>query len=181
MVALAIMEQPPAQPNPVQLRRWFDAIDKDGNGELTVVELQAALALGKLNLSLATVASIIRVHDTSGSGTITFAEFGRLHEFLTNVQQSFEFFDKDCTGSLSFEEVSNALQHAGYKLDTPALRVVLTRFDPCRNGALQLTEFLALTLFMRSATATFNAFDASRAGTINLNFDQFLYCAAHCG
>lgn len=54
----------------------------------------------------------------------------------------------------------------GYKLDTPALRVVLTRFDPCRNGALQLTEFLALTLFMRSATATFNAFDASRAGTI---------------
>lgn len=55
------------------------------------MELQAALALGKLNLSLATVASIIRVHDTSGSGTITFAEFGRLHEFLTNVQQRCAF------------------------------------------------------------------------------------------
>jgi hypothetical protein len=55
---------------------------------------------------------------------------------------------------------------AGYKLDPPALQVVFNRFDPSRSGSLQLTEFLALTLFMRSATATFNAFDSNRAGTI---------------
>lgn len=67
--------------------QWFQAIDKDGNGELTAVELQAALQLGNLNFSLATVAHIIRIHDKTGSGTITFEEFGKLHEFLTNVQQ----------------------------------------------------------------------------------------------
>jgi Ca2+-binding EF-hand superfamily protein len=70
--------------NPTQ---WFDAIDKDGNGQLTPMELQAALQLGRLNFSLATVAHIIRIHDKTGSGTISFDEFGKLHEFLTNVQQ----------------------------------------------------------------------------------------------
>lgn len=65
--------------------------------------------------------------------------------------------------------------HAGYRLDAPALRVLFNRFDPSGSGSLQLTEFLALTLFMRSATATFNAFDANRAGTITLNFNQFIY------
>jgi hypothetical protein len=67
--------------------QWFDAIDKDGNNELTAVELQAALQLGNLNFSLATVAHIIRIHDKTGSSTINFEEFGKLHEFLTNVQQ----------------------------------------------------------------------------------------------
>lgn len=43
-----------------QLRQWFDAIDKDCDGRLTAPELQAALQLGGLNFSLATVAHIIR-------------------------------------------------------------------------------------------------------------------------
>lgn len=64
---------------------------------------------------------------------------------------------------------------AGYRLDAPALRVLFNRFDPSGSGSLQLTEFLALTLFMRSSTATFNAFDANRVGTITLNFNQFIY------
>jgi Ca2+-binding EF-hand superfamily protein len=67
--------------------QWFEAIDKDGNGQLSPMELQAALQLGHLNFSLATVAHIIRIHDKTGSGTISFDEFGKLHEFLTNVQQ----------------------------------------------------------------------------------------------
>eukprot|EP00775_Hariotina_reticulata_P010919 gene10918-11074_t len=154
------------RPVPAQLRKWFDAIDKDSNNELTAKELQAALQLGGLNFSLATVAHIIRIHDKTGSGSISFEEFGQLHEFLTNVQQSFEFFDKDRSNTLNYDEISCALQHAGYKLDHTALKVVFNRFDPSRSGCLQLTEFLALTLFMRSATATFNAFDANRVGTI---------------
>ncbi|KIZ04000.1 hypothetical protein MNEG_3963 [Monoraphidium neglectum] len=132
------------------------AIDKDSNGRLTAMELQAALQLGGLNFSLATVAHIIRIHDRSNSGSITFDEFSKLHEFLTNVQHSFEYFDQDRSNSLSYDEIFNALTHAGYQLDRPALQAVFQRFDPSRSGALGLTEFLALTLFLRSATATFN-------------------------
>jgi hypothetical protein len=80
------------------------------------------------------------------------------------------------------ERVTGALcvgAHAGYKLEGRALELVFRRFDPSRAGALSLPEFLALTLFLRSATATFNAFDNTRTGVIQLNFNQFLYAAAN--
>jgi hypothetical protein len=68
----------------------------------------------------------------------------------------------------------------GYELDRPALAAVFARFDPLRRGALGLAEFLAMTLFLRSATATFNAFDKDRKGVIALTFPQFLFASAHC-
>jgi hypothetical protein len=34
---------------------------------------------------------------------------------------------------------------------------VFARFDPTRRGELGMAEFLAMTLFLRSATAAFNA------------------------
>ncbi|KAI8476982.1 MAG: EF-hand [Monoraphidium minutum] len=169
-----------ARPTSEQLRQWFLAIDTDQNGALAPHELQRALQLGGLNFSLSTVAHIIRIHDKSNSGVITFPEFAKLHEFLTNVQQSFDFFDQDRTNSLSLEEISNALSHAGYQLDKPALQAVFRRFDPARSGSLGLAEFLALTLFLRSSTATFNAFDPDRTGTVALSFNQFLFAASHC-
>jgi Ca2+-binding EF-hand superfamily protein len=185
------MAPPPPPPNnnapssdgggatPEQLRAWFDAIDRNRNGALAAVELQNALQLGGLNFSLATVAHIIRIHDRTGKGAIAFPDFSRLHEFLTNVQHSFEYFDKDKSGSLSYDEIFAALQHAGYTLERQALQAVFQRFDPARSGALGLAEFLALTLFLRSATATFNAFDPQRTGVVRLSFNQFLYAASH--
>ena len=70
----------------------------------------------------------------------------------------------------------NKTNKLGYSLDRPALQVVFQRFDPTRSGQLGLAEFLALTLFLRSATATFNAFDPGRTGFVRVNFNQFL-CA----
>jgi Ca2+-binding EF-hand superfamily protein len=164
---------------PGQLRAWFDAIDRNRNGALGPVELQNALQLGGLNFSLATVAHIIRIHDRTSRGAISFPDFARLHDFLSNVQHSFEYFDKDKSGSLSYDEIFAALQHAGYTLERQALQAVFQRFDPARSQALGLAEFLALTLFLRSATATFNAFDASRSGVVRLSFNQFLYACSH--
>ncbi len=57
-------------------------------------------------------------------------------------------------------------------MERPALEVVFKRFDPSSSGALSLPEFLALVLFLRSATATFNAFDMQRVGVVRLNFNQ---------
>lgn len=54
-----------------------------------------------------------RQHDTDGSGHIGFAEFEKLHSFLTNMQQSFLYFDRDRGGSLSEAEVHEAVRHAG--------------------------------------------------------------------
>lgn len=52
-------------------------------------------------------------------------------------------------------------------------------FDPDRQGYLQLAQFIAMTLFLKSAAATFTAFDPENNGQIALDFNQFIYAAAN--
>lgn len=168
-----------SKPTREQLLQWFNGIDRDGNGQLTALELQSALNLGGLSFSIPTVSHIIRINDRDNSGTIDFNEFERLHGFLSNVQASFDFFDSDHSGKLSMAEISAALSRAGFMIDGPALKAVFSRFDPLRTDGLDRIQFMELTLFLRSATATFNSFNPSSSGCIQLNFNQFLYACAH--
>lgn len=167
------------RPTQDQLRQWFTSIDRDGNGQLTALELQSALNCGGLSFSIPTVAHIIRINDRDNSGTISFEEFERLHAFLSNVQASFDFFDTDHSGRLSIDEINAALSRAGFIIDRPALQVIFCRFDPLRTGGLDRIQFMELTLFLRSATATFNSFSPQPSGVVQLNFNQFLYACAH--
>eukprot|EP00803_Ostreobium_quekettii_P002857 evm.model.scf_168.9 EVM.evm.TU.scf_168.9 scf_168:64105-67522(+) len=162
-----------------ELRTWFDAIDTDRNGHLTSEELQQALALGNLHFSLAAVAHMIRTHDMTGSGTITFPEFQRLHQFLSNMQSSFIFFDVDRNGQLTFDEVARALKHSGFNIERHAFDTMVKAFDPNRTASLDLAAYIALSLFLKSAAATFAAFDPNKTGRITLDFNQFLYAAAN--
>lgn len=52
-------------------------------------------------------------------------------------------------------------------------------FDPDRNGQLGLAEFIAMTLFLKSAAATFSAFDPQSEGRISLDFNQFVYACSN--
>ncbi len=45
-------------------------------------------------------------------------------------------------------------------------------FDPDLDGRLGLAEYMAMTLFLRSASATFTAFDTQRQNRISLDFNQ---------
>jgi len=51
-------------------------------------------------------------HSTSCYAT-PLQEFAKLHSFLTSVQSSFIYFDQDRSRTLEFNEVLQALKHAG--------------------------------------------------------------------
>jgi Ca2+-binding EF-hand superfamily protein len=192
--------KPRARHSQEQLYEWFNAIDKDQNGHLTVVELQSALQLAGMNFSLSTVAHIIRIHDRDNSGTITLDEFQKLNRFLSKIQAAFEHFDMDGNGTLEYNELHMALVHAGkvnarsrfvcayvnavlpratgYTLDRLTLQHVFERFDPTSSGRMELAVFFAVTLFLRSATTTFKAFDPQGTSFITLNFNTFVYACA---
>ena len=68
---------------------------------------------------------------------------------------------------------------AGYQLDAPAFATLFDAYNPERNGTLDLTEMIALILFMQAASATFTAFDAQGRGRIELEWNQFVYAAAN--
>mmetsp|Transcript_6637 Transcript_6637/g.24626 ORF Transcript_6637/g.24626 Transcript_6637/m.24626 type:complete len:154 (-) Transcript_6637:627-1088(-) len=113
------------------IREWFRSVDKDGTGQINCVELQAALAKGNLHFSLASVAHMIRMHDIDKSGRINYQEFCLLHQFLTQVQNTFTSHSRKSPGNgLTYAEVWTAQQAAGYKLDGPAFDAVCKCFDP---------------------------------------------------
>ncbi|KAK9821250.1 hypothetical protein WJX74_001723 [Apatococcus lobatus] len=162
-----------------ELQQWFRAVDADGSGSISVQELQRALALGQLNFSLAVCAHMIRMFDRSGKGSIDLEAFARLHQFLMQMQESFRYFDTERKGSLSYSAVHQALQHAGFNLADEAFKAMFRAFDPDLDGRLGLAEYMAMTLFLRSASATFTAFDTQRTNSIHLDFNQFIYACAN--
>ncbi len=66
-----------------------------------------------LNCRLSRSMHLRRMFDRSGKGSIDIEAFARLHQFLMQMQESFRYFDSERRGSLSFNAVHQALQHAG--------------------------------------------------------------------
>ncbi len=46
------------------------------------------------------------------------------------------------------------------------------RYDPDRSGTLCMAEFVAMSVFLQSASATFRAFDSQQTGRVTLDFSQ---------
>jgi len=74
---------------------------------------------------------------------------------------------------------SCALHFSGFQLDDPAFFAMVRAFDPDRNNRLGLAEFIAMTLFLKSAAATFSAFDPQDRKRISLDFNQFVYACSN--
>mmetsp|Transcript_22569 Transcript_22569/g.62344 ORF Transcript_22569/g.62344 Transcript_22569/m.62344 type:complete len:219 (-) Transcript_22569:946-1602(-) len=161
------------------VRAWFMAIDLDRSGELNSGELQRALSMGQLNFSLTDVDSMIRAFDTNGRRKLNIEEFAKLHSFLTSVQSSFVYFDRDMSRTLEFGEVLQALKHAGFTLDPPVVQAMMHRHDPDNDTHMKLDDFIRMCLFLQSCVRTFSAFDAQRTGRITLDFGQFAYAVSH--
>ena len=67
----------------------------------------------------------------------------------------------------------------GFNLDEHAFYAMVRAFDPDRQGQLGLAEFIAMTLFLKSAAAAFSAFDPRKEGRISLDFNQFVYACSN--
>ncbi|KAL3150754.1 hypothetical protein ABBQ32_000531 [Trebouxia sp. C0010 RCD-2024] len=169
----------PAKLTDEQLMQWFDSLDLDNDGRLNATELQRALAVGNLHFSLVTIAHMIRIQNHGSSNAISCTEFGRLHDFLTGMQHSFIFFGRSHPGQLQRSEAMEALQHAGFQLDEMAFSTLFTTFDPECTNWLSIAEYIAMTLFLQSASATFEAFDQQKRGTVTFNFNQWIYASAN--
>lgn len=100
--------------NVEQLKRAFNELDEDGDGKITVEELQKALTAlnGGTVPPLSLVREMIAELDTDGNGTVDFEEFSTnqnssLREELTTsdptarLQATFAVFDRNGDGFIS--------------------------------------------------------------------------------
>lgn len=76
-------------------------------------------------------------------------------------------------------EVVTLQMPAGFQLDEVAFATLFKSFNPDCTGYLSIAEYIALTLFLQSASATFEAFDRQKKGSITLDFNQWIYAAAN--
>jgi Ca2+-binding EF-hand superfamily protein len=179
--AVALMSPAYAYQDEATLLQHFNAVDVNGNGAIDGRELQRALATSGLTFSLQTIALLIRLHSAPGnkSGTLSFTEYKKVHEFLVNAQNSFTHFDKSGTKKLNKREALECLAYAGYgDVDQKAIEHACRAFDPDRSNDLGIDQFIGLFLFLAAARKVFESFDADKSGKITLDLNQFIYASA---
>ena len=92
------------------------------------------------------------------------------------MRESFVFFDRDRSGSLDANELTNAFTRAGFQVTPPAVISALPRFDPQRKGTLTYDQFLDFCIYLSNLRKIFSYYDPQNRGGIYLTFDQLVGC-----
>jgi len=144
------------------LRNMFEAIDTDNSGTITLDELKSAMK--QFNMTMKDVEDLMAAADVDGSGQIEWGEFlaatinrSQL-EREENVYRAFKAIDKDGNGTLSHDEITDALREFG--LGPDEITHVIAEVDADGNGEIDYDEFLTM---MRGANVAAGAL--SRAAT----------------
>ena len=99
------------------LKRAFETLDRNGDGNITLKELKEGLSGIKNKDELI---GIMEGWDTDGSGAINYTEFiaatmeQNMYLKEENLRTAFKMFDKDGSGKISIDEMKQAL---GAELD----------------------------------------------------------------
>ncbi|XP_077231240.1 uncharacterized protein LOC143864229 isoform X2 [Tasmannia lanceolata] len=165
--------------NTAILKEWFERVDTNNTGNITVPQLKRALAVGNLEFSLSVVQQMIRMYDFDRNGTMSFDEFVALNKFLLKVQSAFSVLERG-RGFLTPNDVYEAVLKVGFSLDSPAFYTVCESFDQNKKGKFRLDDFISLCIFVQSAGNLFNSFDTTKQGRVTLDFNQFIFCTANC-
>ncbi|CDS13378.1 hypothetical protein LRAMOSA05556 [Lichtheimia ramosa] len=168
------MRPPPPGADP-QLWYWFQIVDTDASGYLTVDELQRALINGDWTpFNIETVRMMVVMFDTDNTGTIDFNEFTGLWRYIEDWQRCFRTFDTDGSGNIDARELRHALQTFGYNLSEPFVNVLIQKFDRYGRGNITFDNFVQVCATIRSLTMAFQRFDTDGDGVIQIAYEQFL-------
>merc|ERR1711870_175214 len=125
--------------------------------------------MGGNNFDISTVQRLIFAFDNDRSGQIGLHEFVGMHKYLQAMRESFQFFDKDRSGTLDSNELLQTLQRAGYPLTQQALWAVMPKFDKERKGSVTFAQYLDLVIYLGNLKKLFQYFDPQYRGSVNLN------------
>ncbi|KAI9310590.1 hypothetical protein BX666DRAFT_2005157 [Dichotomocladium elegans] len=166
----------PAPPGAdLKLWYWFQAVDTDRSGYLTVDELQRALINGDWTpFNIETVRMMVGMFDMDNTGTIDFHEFTGLWRYIEEWQRCFRAFDTDGSGNIDHRELKNALKTFGYNLSDNFIQTLIQKFDRYGRGNITFDNFVQACATIRSLTMSFQRFDTDRDGIIQITYEQFL-------
>merc|ERR1711970_306552 len=157
-----------------QVMQWFQAVDVDRSGHINAIELQQALVNGNMSkFSEDACRMMIDMFDANKSGTIDVNEFGQLFNFVNQWKGVFQGFDRDRSGSIELQELSQALQQMGYRFSQNFVNNVLARYDP-KNRRLTLDNFIVVSFQLKRLTDSFKRRDREMRGQAVMGYEDFV-------
>ncbi|KLU81384.1 hypothetical protein MAPG_00474 [Magnaporthiopsis poae ATCC 64411] len=146
-----------------QLKEVFDIIDKDGTGSISAEEFADAMESLGLSATDAEAQDIINDIDINKDGQIDFHEFLRamahpetdralnpnsqkpdMKKEQRELLQAFKVFDQDGSGSISPEELRQALRQLGDFYSDEEINDMISHADLDGNGSIDYQEFVQL-------------------------------------
>ncbi|WOL02336.1 calcium-dependent protein kinase 24-like [Canna indica] len=130
------------------LKELFKMIDTDNSGTITFDELKDGLRRVGSELMESEIQALMDAADIDNSGTIDYGEFlaATLHmnklERDENLVSAFSFFDKDGSGYITVDELSQACREFG--LDDVHLDDMIKEIDQDNDGQIDYNEFAAM-------------------------------------
>merc|ERR1719428_286539 len=135
----------------------FYALDKDGDGTITVEEMQEGIS--KMGIDMpADLKAIMKEVDSDGSGVIDYTEF--LAATLDKKQyiqedvcwSAFRLFDKNGDGKISKQELDQVLNQGDIEaaMGAKAVAELMAQVDTNGDGEIDFQEFMAM---MKSDTS----------------------------
>ena len=113
------------------LRKQFEAIDKDGTGMILEKELHDVIKKKQLNMSDKEVSDLIAEVDYQGNGKINYSEFLSatidLQTFLDEQKllAVFNQFDTDRSGKITEDNIYYAMQKLGMEVPMSEIRLII--------------------------------------------------------
>eukprot|EP01091_Cochliopodium_minus_P016190 TRINITY_DN5985_c0_g1_i9.p1 TRINITY_DN5985_c0_g1~~TRINITY_DN5985_c0_g1_i9.p1 ORF type:complete len:267 (-),score=106.89 TRINITY_DN5985_c0_g1_i9:40-840(-) len=153
-----------------RLQMWFNAVDKDKSGSISLQEL-VIMEWGSVKLSEDTARRLMNLFDSNYSGSITFEEYASLHTFFSQVQNSFFTSDNDRSGFLDGREVLPALQRLNIQI-SPETANFGTKALSNGSGKLNLDAFLRFATVLTNTQRLLEELDLQRRGSVEFNFDK---------
>lgn len=97
-----------------------------------------------------------------------------LWSFLASWRALFDRFDEDSSGSISFDEYTNALVAFGYRLSPAFVQMLYSTYDKAGKGKMSFDLFVQSCIILKRMTDVFKKYDEDRDGYVTLSFEEFL-------
>ncbi|CAL9056178.1 unnamed protein product [Musa banksii] len=130
------------------LKELFKMIDTDNSGTITFDELKDGLRKVGSELMESEIQTLMDAADVDKNGTIDYGEFlaATVHmnklEREENLASAFSYFDKDGSGYITIDELSQACREFG--LDDVRLDEMIKEVDQDNDGQIDYSEFAAM-------------------------------------
>ncbi|KAJ1376204.1 Serine/threonine-protein kinase, active site [Sesbania bispinosa] len=132
-------------------RQMFDMMDKDKNGHLTFEELKEGLSMIGHAMPDPDVQMLMDAADIDGNGTLNCEEFITMSIHLRRIgsdehlSEAFNYFDKNQSGYVEFEELKDALSDDDSgAIDDQVIKDILNDVDLDKDGRISFEEFKAM-------------------------------------